>query len=196
MKELYHVIEEEPSHEIYANVVGLKLTHLCRTTSSISVPTTCTNSREYISESRNEVQVVSNPLKEIVNENPTDDKVSIYRKRLAELPPLSSSSKISLDQSNKGFRILEKMGWKEIQGGLGSRRQGTMEPIRTTLKRDKRGLGSGKQLPSRVTHTMNSTQQNGQQPLAIDASLLDKARSKKARMLITSELPDEYLAYL
>jgi len=39
--------------------------------------------------------------------------------------------------------MLNGMGWSEDSGGLGKSRQGEMLPVKTTLKMDKRGLGSG-----------------------------------------------------
>lgn len=230
MKEIYHVIEEEPSHEIYANVVGLKLTNLCHSTISKSTraptirdstssgsdctcstrATDCTVKQEveginvpYQHDKSTDTRsthangVVLIPLGEDLNKNRHSDAFcSIYRKRLAEPLPSSSTSQISLDKSNKGFRLLEKMGWKEIQGGLGSRRQGILEPIQTTLKNDKRGIGSVKKLPSKVTHLMGRNKQKQQTSLGTDAVILQDgaSRSKKARMLITSDLPDEYFS--
>ena len=37
--------------------------------------------------------------------------------------------------------LRDKMGWDEEQGGLGARRQGRLEPVPTTLKVDRGGLG-------------------------------------------------------
>lgn len=230
MEEVYHVIEEEPSHEIYANVVGLKVTNLSHTTYNSTLNATICNSSseccsthapnsihvqqqlethaglvsidslpaDHMDTNSNNANGVLFPIfgEDLLNaKSPIDKSLSVYRKRLAESPASSSMSQISLDQTNKGFRILEKMGWKEIQGGLGSRRQGMIAPIKTTLKRDKRGIGSGKQTSPKVTHTMR--RERKQNPLVTDRTFVDGARrSKKARMLITSELPEEYLAYL
>jgi G-patch domain. len=242
MKEIYHVIEEEPSHEIYANVVGLKLTNHTTTSQSTRAPSSirestssssdCTCSTHATSTAASKVKqeeeglnvpyqhdestsstsrhadhidarsthangVVLIPLGEDLNKNRhSDEFCSIYRKRLAEPLPSSSTSQISLDKSNKGFRLLEKMGWKEIQGGLGSRRQGILEPIQTTLKNDKRGIGSLKKLPSKVTHLMGRNKQQQQTSMGTDDVILQDgaSRSKKARMLITSDLPDEYFS--
>lgn len=57
----------------------------------------------------------------------------------------------SIPQSNKGFQLMIKRGWNP-ENGLGPSEQGTLQPIKTVLKRDRQGLGSrGKQKP-RVTH--------------------------------------------
>ena len=47
--------------------------------------------------------------------------------------------------------MLKKIGWTE-EKGLGKNRDGPLGPLRTQLKRDRRGLGGGKKLPKRVTH--------------------------------------------
>ncbi|PRP80907.1 hypothetical protein PROFUN_11348 [Planoprotostelium fungivorum] len=58
-----------------------------------------------------------------------------------------------IQESNKGYRMLKNMSWNEEQG-LGARNQGTLDPIKTQLRRDKSGLGK-KDLPYRVTHFPN-----------------------------------------
>lgn len=56
---------------------------------------------------------------------------------------LGSSSSTPLDSSNIGFQLLKKQGWKE-GSGLGVFEQGRLEPIETTVKKNKRGLGAEK----------------------------------------------------
>jgi len=46
-----------------------------------------------------------------------------------------------LNDRNKGFKMLKKMGWKPGQS-LGKRSSGMLEPIAVTLKLDKSGLGN------------------------------------------------------
>lgn len=57
----------------------------------------------------------------------------------------------SIPQSNKGFQLMIKRGWNP-ENGLGPSEQGTTQPIKTVLKRDRQGLGSGKKQKPRVTH--------------------------------------------
>jgi len=57
----------------------------------------------------------------------------------------------SIPQSNKGFQLMMKRGWNP-ENGLGPSEQGTTQPIKTVLKRDRQGLGSGKKQKPRVTH--------------------------------------------
>ncbi|XP_065898416.1 G patch domain and ankyrin repeat-containing protein 1-like [Dysidea avara] len=57
----------------------------------------------------------------------------------------------SIPHSNKGFQLLMKGGWNP-ECGLGPDGQGTRQPVKTVLKRDREGLGSGKKLKPRVTH--------------------------------------------
>ncbi|KAK2635150.1 hypothetical protein Ddye_029942 [Dipteronia dyeriana] len=54
-----------------------------------------------------------------------------------------SGSSTAIDSSNIGFKLLKKHGWKEGTG-LGICEQGRLEPIRTCLKNNKRGLGAEK----------------------------------------------------
>ena len=57
----------------------------------------------------------------------------------------------SIPQSNKGFQLMIKRGWNP-ENGLGPSEQGTLQPIKTVLKRDRQGLGSGRKQKPRVTH--------------------------------------------
>ncbi|CAD5229097.1 unnamed protein product [Bursaphelenchus okinawaensis] len=55
-----------------------------------------------------------------------------------------------IPMSNIGFRILKRKGWTE-ESGLGKDGEGRQYPIRTMLKRDRKGLGV-ERLPMKVTH--------------------------------------------
>ncbi|KAL6187263.1 hypothetical protein ACLB2K_043377 [Fragaria x ananassa] len=55
----------------------------------------------------------------------------------------ASSSSTTINSSNIGFQLLKKHGWKEGTG-LGISEQGSLEPIQTYLKNNKRGLGADK----------------------------------------------------
>lgn len=63
----------------------------------------------------------------------------------------SSDIPYSIPQSNKGFQLMIKRGWNP-ENGLGPSEQGTLQPIKTVLKRDRQGLGSEKKQKPRVTH--------------------------------------------
>ncbi|XP_031269868.1 G patch domain and ankyrin repeat-containing protein 1 homolog [Pistacia vera] len=54
-----------------------------------------------------------------------------------------SGSSTAIGSSNIGFQLLKKHGWKEGTG-LGISQQGRLEPVKTYLKNNKRGLGSEK----------------------------------------------------
>jgi G-patch domain len=62
----------------------------------------------------------------------------------------SSARRVHLDESNKGFHLLTRMGWN-IDEGLGPDNRGAVDPIRTIFKTDNSGLGVEKLQP-RVTH--------------------------------------------
>ncbi|KAI8391216.1 uncharacterized protein BYT42DRAFT_556057 [Radiomyces spectabilis] len=59
-----------------------------------------------------------------------------------------STDQITLDSpipaTNKGYLLLQKMGWK-AGSGLGSSGQGRLEPIRTELKEDSLGVGKAEE---------------------------------------------------
>jgi len=87
---------------------------------------------------------------------------------------------IALPESNIGFRLLKKAGWKEGKG-LGIHEQGTQEPITVHRLQPQKGLGFNPTKPSSKT----------QQPSAVelvDASRVEKARRKRA-------LPPDELAH-
>ena len=212
------VVEDEPSHEIYANLIGLKnpnklfhppqiehqahAQHLHKNSNvgihaNENVDGGCASGNLIPAETSNQTEV----------HNSSCDEVSIYRKRLAEE---CSLSKLSIDQTNKGFQMLKLMGWKESEGGLGKERQGNLTPVKIFLKRDKKGIGSGERLMAKVTHTSSrssgaGTADRGQINKETKAARRlrmkmeaqkDQERNKRARLLITSDLPEEYLAYL
>lgn len=62
-----------------------------------------------------------------------------------------SGRRIMLPESNRGVQLLTRMGWKEEEG-LGKDGQGLVQPAKSTLKLDRKGLGHKQQLPARVTH--------------------------------------------
>ena len=64
-------------------------------------------------------------------------------------PPAPSSSLMT--DSNLGYRLLRQSGWQEGQG-LGSNAQGITQPVATTLKLNKKGLGFGQTPRPRITH--------------------------------------------
>ena len=53
--------------------------------------------------------------------------------------------RVQLPDHNRGFQLLAKLGFNELEGGLGAQRQGRREPIATSLKLDRRGLGRAPQ---------------------------------------------------
>ncbi|XP_045119186.1 G patch domain and ankyrin repeat-containing protein 1 homolog [Portunus trituberculatus] len=52
--------------------------------------------------------------------------------------------------SNRGYQLLVGQGW-DAEGGLGSEQQGHKFPVKTVLKRDRKGLGAGREM-AKVTH--------------------------------------------
>jgi len=205
------VVEDEPSHEIYANLIGLKNPNKFRPQQEHQAHIQNSDGGIHANETGDCASGNLIPA-DTSNQPELRSKVSIYRKRLAEG---CSLSKLSIQSTNKGFQMLKQMGWKESEGGLGKERQGTLTPVKTFLKRDKKGIGSGEPLMAKVTHGKNTSSSGagaagrGQidQPSRQETkaarrlrmkmeALKDQEREKRARLLITSDLPDEYFAYL
>lgn len=57
----------------------------------------------------------------------------------------------SIAESNVGFRMLLQQGW-DRQSGLGPAKNGTIYPIKTTLRKPRSGLGIPQPTKSKVTH--------------------------------------------
>jgi hypothetical protein len=58
--------------------------------------------------------------------------------------PTENSDRVpsgNLSESNIGFQLLKKSGWKEGTG-LGATEQGRLDPVETQLKQDRRGIGA------------------------------------------------------
>ena len=59
----------------------------------------------------------------------------------------SASTTEKLEKSNKGFKMLSKMGWKDGDG-LGKDKKGRVNPVQVKEKNDRVGLGSSITLPT------------------------------------------------
>ncbi len=216
-------IEDEPSHEIYANLIG-------KDPSKIILPQSCMKSTSIIIRTRNaESSIIPlyAPVHEKEEEECIDDDnfctrtcthrinhsfVNLYKSAINSLQT-SPMSQLSLNKNNKGFQILTRMGFNEKDGGLGKTRQGKISPVKTVLKNDKRGLGSGKKRLEKVTHhcqgISSGASTTGEKGIVIkkegkrdrkrklkDELNDERIREKKVRMLINSDLPDEYATFL
>ncbi|XP_043282986.1 G patch domain and ankyrin repeat-containing protein 1 homolog [Venturia canescens] len=65
-------------------------------------------------------------------------------------PKLPENGYYSIPKHNKGYQMLLKKGWNE--GGLGPDARGSKYPVKTVLKRDRRGFDEGARTEARVTH--------------------------------------------
>ncbi|XP_003745375.1 G patch domain and ankyrin repeat-containing protein 1 homolog [Galendromus occidentalis] len=83
-----------------------------------------------------------------------------------------------IPQGNVGFRMLESMGW-EKERGLGPAGEGRKFPVKTVLKRDRKGLGLPAQ-KARVSHF------DPKDPLAVKHDCED--RGEKRKMLRKKEM--------
>jgi len=179
---LQNVIEQIPSHEIYASLLGIKPAVSAAAASPLLSSSAC-----------NAIAITIDTDVEA-----TSAFSRAYHKALA-----SSSTTLSclkLDQSNKGFRLLSQLGWRENEGGLGRRRQGNLEPVKTALKRNKKGLGAGPKVKARITH-----QESPKPPKAIQRQQkrcrkrereLEReqslSRDKDIRFMLRTDVSEEY----
>ena len=185
------VVEEETPHEFYSSLIGSKSRAL---TSRNNAMADKNRRHSTFSQQQSSLPVVQS---DEIGPPVTDAAFNKAYRRVLEDPPKLSS--LSLDQSNRGFRILSQMGWKEEDGGLGKRRQGTLVPIKTRLKNDKRGLGVGKKKEERVTHQPHQRASVEEKETKAQRRRRKKAereeeqhRQKRARMLLRTDVTDEY----
>jgi len=65
--------------------------------------------------------------------------------------PGSSTTHYGIPENNKGFQLMLKSGWE--RGGLGQSGEGQKFPVKTVLKRDRKGLGNDTvKRVAKVTH--------------------------------------------
>jgi len=94
--------------------------------------------------------------------------------------------------------MLSRMGWKEESGGLGKRRQGTMTPVKTMLKSDRKGLGSGKPNEWKISHRPpinvrdKALAKESRKRSAQELAAKEKARTKMARMMLRTDVSEEF----
>ncbi|XP_032454528.1 G patch domain and ankyrin repeat-containing protein 1 homolog isoform X1 [Nasonia vitripennis] len=65
--------------------------------------------------------------------------------------PKISNTFYGIPKQNKGYQMLLNTGWDE-EGGLGPDGEGQKYPVKTILKRDRRGLGQAEKESARITH--------------------------------------------
>jgi hypothetical protein len=65
--------------------------------------------------------------------------------------PTKDRATYGIPESNKGYQMMLRSGWDD-ETGLGSEGQGQQFPVKTILKRDRKGLGKDKSIKAKVTH--------------------------------------------
>ncbi|KFD58793.1 hypothetical protein M514_00486 [Trichuris suis] len=96
----------------------------------------------------------SNPLPEYCTdcERPfLDERHITSTAHLVRTWAVDSKPCFSLGQSNVGYKLLVKGGWNQASG-LGKCQEGKWYPLKTILKRDRKGLGCPNSSKPRVTH--------------------------------------------
>lgn len=167
-----NIIEEIPSHELYASIVGI----------SASASSTSTSVRR-----------VHPPL--LANLIPTTTRTTTTRDIQSSTPLTAvyqkatmSGTKMSclkLDTSNKGFQLLQQLGWQEQDGGLGRYRQGSLEPIKTIRLNcnNKKGLCPAIITEARITHVTPPSQTNNSTSTFQERKKETKGQRKRQRHL-------------
>ncbi|XP_041364563.1 G patch domain and ankyrin repeat-containing protein 1-like [Gigantopelta aegis] len=86
---------------------------------------------------------------EFVDTNQRQHQTSTVHLFNMQLKPKSNNYLIP--ESNVGYRMLLRGGW-DVDKGLGPDGSGNKFPVKTVLKRDRKGLGSEQKVPAKVTH--------------------------------------------
>lgn len=186
------VVEDVPSHELYSAIVGSSSLSKRRNPdlsllSSGSGPSVSDSEEEAERDSPVEISSSKGQFNQFYDQS---------------LNSSESTSQLKLDSANRGFTLLSKLGWKESEGGLGRRRQGSLEPVKTVLKDDKKGLGTGKRKKPRITHYPanlkhidNKKETKRERKRRIQAeSNLENWKAKQARMMLRTDISEEYEA--
>ena len=195
------VVEDIPSHELYAEILGIS----CPVKSSMPQQG---GRRGEENEARTAPDVDNSrrlpivaPIEEEAEPGKSGEFGRFYKKSLQKKGQMSS---LLLDTSNKGFKLLSRMGWKESDGGLGRRRQGSMVPVKTVLKADKKGLGAGNRVAARITHPARAksdsdSSEKGKKETKgqrrkrkQEEKDRETRKAKQARMLLRTDVSDEY----
>ena len=174
------MVEDIPSHEIYASLLGIK-----RKSSPPESPIEGNATGGFVVIER-------------------DDPERVPKTAFGQTYTKSQQMKLSsllLGPSNKGFKLLLKMGWREEDGGLGKRRQGTLLPIKTVHKKGKLGLGASNRKEPRITHKSMSKEGVVQDRKMTKAERkktkrLEHEKSgqemRKIRMMLRTDISDEH----
>lgn len=157
------LVEDIPSHEIYTSLVGIK-------------PRPSPLLQQQLAPSSSEVAIVEIGISERRQNNRTEFWRTYMKSKEIQF------SSMSIDSSNKGFKLLSNMGWREKDGGLGKRRQGSLLPIQTVLKADTLGVGAGKRKIARITHKHTNKEE-----IIVQDRKVTKAERKRLRQLEQDE---------
>ncbi|KHJ78785.1 g-patch domain protein [Oesophagostomum dentatum] len=83
--------------------------------------------------------------------------------------PSSTDPVKPLNEANKGFRLLQSMGWKEGEG-LGKEGKGRQQPVESAVRKDRQGLGAS---------------QPKEQPKSRKDMILEKTRERYEQVSLT-----------
>jgi hypothetical protein len=181
------LVEDIPSHEIYTSLLGIK--RRSPSPAVVAVPSASWNN------------ATTAPIVEMEHDRQKIIPTTAFGQTYAKSQETQLTS-LFLDRSNKGFEILTKIGWREQEGGLGKKRQGSLLPIKTVLKGEgKKGIGAGKQKTARITHRFQKkeTVQDDQKETKAQRNRrrhLERGEAsrqdKRIRMMLRTDVSDEY----
>ena len=208
------IIEDEPASDFYASLVGVNPSAASRKRRRILPPPNKSDNTAPLLEadSTTSSSHIVDAKKGEIQRNGDDTDTRASKSEMAQTlhrafaNPTKQTS-LSLDNSNKGYALLSAMGWSEDSGGLGKSRQGEMVPVKTTLKMDKRGLGSvaGKRgithkhddieaaAGRRCGNTTGGGETKAQRKKRKKREAQKAVRDdKRVRMMLRSDIPPEY----
>jgi hypothetical protein len=120
-----------------------------------------------------------------------------HRLRVAEAagptPPVAGRG-VVLTAKNRGYRLLRQAGWDE-KSGLGPKGEGRMQPVRTQLKRDRKGLGAVEGDAARHAHSVSGARDLWRALDAPPPKLVAASRSVKRPALDGRARVSHFAAY-
>ena len=197
------IIEEEPIHEFYSRLSS-NSSSIPKKQCPSSLQTTNSPTEQNHNNDTNMATIIIEDIVDRISNSSEEENtfISMYKNEIKH--PCNNQSSLALNSNNKGFQMLSNMGWDEVSGGLGKRRQGRMTPIATIFKKDKKGIGQQHQ-QAKITHTFRNNTNNTAN--SNNSNLVQKKRrknefkivlnneqrlEKRARLLVRSDIPAGY----
>mmetsp|Transcript_3678 Transcript_3678/g.5405 ORF Transcript_3678/g.5405 Transcript_3678/m.5405 type:complete len:238 (-) Transcript_3678:23-736(-) len=203
------LIEDEQPHEFYADLVMLnnrtqRTNQIMPSSSSLLSNSVEANSNANVIQENEKEKDQNSDGSTPKSSSPTQSEFAKVFQRAVTNPP--QFSKLLLDRANRGYQMLQNMGWKEKDGGLGRHRQGTLVPIpRTKVKNNQTGLGRKRKRMPRKNSTERNNETSNQTTVSRKSSTAktkaekklhpqhqEAQQMKRIRMLLRTDVTDQY----